>query len=117
MGLYKLNDNRFLSEEEIAQKRFELLKRNPLTPRQYEIIEGKAENLRMNEVTNLISKCEAQGNPLLAALVYEKYETLITGEREAKYTLGEAKAILQNGTPWRIDWGDTDYPWKVNKER
>lgn len=117
MSLYKTNDTRYMSDEEIRQRRLEGYKRNPFTPRQHGIIEGTVSNVRLNEINVLIKKCEAKGNPLLATMIYEKYEDLITGETKAKYTLKKAKEILQSLTPWKIIWGDEDFPLKVKKEK
>ena len=97
---------RFMKEEEIRQYNINRLKGAMFTPRQQMIMDGTATKVRKNEVNILIQKCEAKGLESLAQEVYEQYEELITGNEKPEYTIAEAKKILQDLTPWEIDWGD-----------
>lgn len=45
-------------------------------------------------------KAEKMGLPSLCKRVYDTYEELLTGKSAPKYTLKEAKKLLEELTPW-----------------
>ena len=67
------------------------------------------DNVRINELTVLMKKAEQMGDIDSYEQAKELYcRKLDPGIYFPKYTIEEAKAILQSLTPWIIDWGDED---------
>ncbi len=76
------------------------------TERQLKIINGiPVENLRTTEITIVMRKAEKLGWPEIAEQVWDLYEDEIMGtDFKFKYTLEEAKEVLQKLTPRKIEW-------------
>lgn len=83
---------------------------SPLTERQKQILDEviPLEQVRVNQLTTIIKKCECLGDD--EALQQAKYLYELKTKPEETYTpqitYEEAKEILQRLTPWKIDWGD-----------
>ena len=75
------------------------------TERQDRIIRGVDINtIRLNEIKVILKKAERMQNDEIAMQVVEMYEELLFGREKPRYTVQEAKAILQALTPWEIKW-------------
>lgn len=78
-----------------------------LSIRQEGIINGKQiSNVQKNEISIIIKKLNKLGFPEMAMEVYERYDYFFEDQHEPpKYTIEEAKLILQSFTPFPINWG------------
>lgn len=76
------------------------------TERQEQIIRGVSQDtVTKNQLTVIMRKAEKLGCPEVAQQIYEMYEAVFTGPNDGcKYTIDEAKAILESLTPWRVPW-------------
>lgn len=76
------------------------------TERQLKIINGiPVENLKTTEITIIIRKAEKLGWPEIAEQVWDLYEDKVMGtDFKFKYSLEEAKDVLQKLTPRKIEW-------------
>ena len=99
--------NYYKDDNERKESHLQKLYNSSFTERQRQIINGECPNVRKNEVSTLIKKCETKGLETLAQEIYEQYDELITGKRTPEYTLEQARAILQANTPWDIEWDDS----------
>ena len=76
-----------------------------LTERQQRIIRGMdIYSVSRNELTVLMRKLEKMGDEETLFLVYEMYDELLNTTEDCKYTIEEAKAVIQSLVPWEIKW-------------
>ena len=84
---------------------------NTYTKRQLEILAGaiSLEDIRINDLAILKNKayqmCDLESYEIAEELYLRKLDP---GIYFPSYSIEEAKIILQNLTPWKIKWGDTD---------
>ena len=84
---------------------------NSYTQRQLDIINGEIDldNIRPNELSIIFRKALQMEDSDTYEIALELYNRKINPEGYfPKYSREEAKAILQELTPWDLDWGDSN---------
>lgn len=81
-----------------------------LTDRQLAIMEGKASNIRKNELSVLLDKLNRLDMQNELQELLNRYAHFFESEPSAppKYTPVEAHALLQAMTPWKLPYKETD---------
>lgn len=75
------------------------------TDRQNEIIKGvDPSSIKLSELIVIMKKARINGFDEIAEQIYEMYEDKIVGKEKPKYSIEQAKNILQSMTPWEIKW-------------